>query len=331
MGEVIEMLDIDTFSTHSERSTAQSEKLQELGKTFTHAGVYIAQRIDAMDQGKNIAADLAVQFYDYGTRLTTGREPIREATLETIRENSLTSEQTENIDRWLAGEDFFAAKMRQVDKAGEIDPQKKEQLIEEQRRSTLSRYFRVAEKSFALRERTIAGELREGKSPPPWQSDAPVHEVFIENAEAQMRRAIETPKRELGSSLFRRGMELLRKEMPIKTLPDALKANVAHLKDGEAKLRDLLEIDIEKERLEKVRRTGNIQESALLEEAIAKKIQNAVSQYAQVITPGYKPSEIVTDEVINCVSSTMLGGTFLSEIGINYVVGAIPEHTFLLF
>lgn len=236
---VIETVDNDTFATNRKESGAAKEELITLGKTFEDAGTYIAERIDRIHNGKEIAKALALEFYEYGKKLVSGKRLDEDIHFEEIAKASLSPEATENIDYFLAGKSLYESRKKRAEKTLGVDESKKEEIYEKERQKTLTQFFRVAEEAFKLKAENhdSNGKLSNGKAGRhPWQSNAPIHNAFLSKVERAITKQIEIPKRELMDSVFRRGMELLKQHMPIDELPAEVKnliffglARVIHL------------------------------------------------------------------------------------------------------
>ncbi|MGH7204401.1 MAG: tetratricopeptide repeat protein, partial [Candidatus Levyibacteriota bacterium] len=204
-------------------------------------------------------------------------------------------------------------------------PHYREVLLEQQRRETLARYFRVAEKSFDLQKKT----LRQIEVLQPWESDESVHSTFLNKTQSNITRAIEAPETEIYSSIFRHGMELLNNNMPFDKLPQEVKDAVLSWDKGEETLREALKIDSMKEELRKVRETGDKTAVTEMERELANQIQKTVSNYPYKKKGANMPSYNIETQNINCAAASNLAGTLLSELGINYVVGEFSDHSVL--
>lgn len=332
---VLEVVDKNTFAKKPEKQAQKKEEVIRLGKTLRDAGVYIAQRLDAIDEGKAIAESLAEEFYNYGKSVMIGKKPEREIGAQAIVGASLTPEETEAIDQWLAGEKLYAARRAKAEEVIEWSGGNKEELYEAERIKTLSRFFRVAEKAFRLQNIFQSQEGGPAKQNiKPWQSDTPVHSAFLKKVEGRIIKTVETPKRELNTAIFRRGLEKLVSEM--RELPKTenqqsevdkfFKKLGIDLPLEQRKLVDALNLPKLKKKLDAARRKGDIAEISELEREIALKIQRAVSSFTYE-SRANNPAEIVATQYINCVGASTLGGALLSEVGINYLVGHVPHHS----
>ncbi|MGH7203894.1 MAG: hypothetical protein ACREHC_05615, partial [Candidatus Levyibacteriota bacterium] len=122
MVDVMEAVDSDTFSYHPERRTAKAEELRHLGETFEHAGIYIAQRLGSIKEGKALAEELAVQFYNYGHSLSKGVPSEAETSIADLGVMTLFDEELEGVDQWLAGDEFYQAKIKKLEDARDDNP-----------------------------------------------------------------------------------------------------------------------------------------------------------------------------------------------------------------
>ena len=307
MVKVMEAIDRDTFADQPEKQAEKKEELFKLGGTFTNAGVYIAQRLDAIPKGKEAARVLAEDFFEYGQSLAGGKKPKEKTDIGDMALHLLDPEEVAAVDRFLAGENLYAARQARADKAALKDPENRDKIYESERQKTLAQFFRVAAK-------------------------APAHSDFLRKVNRAMEKQIATPHRELVASVFRRGMELLRKNMPfdeLPNLPPGAREAVFHWENGEATLREALGIEQLKTELEEVRQTGDLTAIGDKEREITNLIQGAVSGFSRKAGTT-NPSEIVVTQSINCVGASMLGGTFLAEVGIKYLVGHVPHHSILV-
>lgn len=327
---VIETIDNDTFASNPKRQTEGKEKLIELGKIFKNSGIYIAKRLNGISEGRTIAASLAQEFYEYGQSLIKGDKPKIVSNIDTIASQNLTPKETETIDRFLAGDTLYKSRQKRVEQALINNPSKKDEIYEVERQKTLSQFFRVAKKAFILETKSANGELI--KTPTlskPWQNNLPIHTAFLTRIETAIKQKIETPKKELVTSIFKRGMDLLQKNMPFDKLPKSIKKFYLHWQSGETTLRESLNIDKLKKELEAIRQTGDIEKISKKERAITSIIQIVVSRFPYE-SYSNNPSEMVAKQYINCVGASTLGGALMKEVGLDYLVGDVPEHSILL-
>jgi len=326
---VIEAVDNDTFANKPEMTGKAKEKISDLGKTFEDAGVFIARRIKGITQGKEIAEALALEFYEYGQALKSGVKQETVVKIEELAQKELTPEETEKSERFLAGETLYNSRYKRAEEKSTTTGLSLEETLEEQQQHTLNQFFRVSQKAFELQEKDKNGQLQKNdNSSEPWLAHTPIHDAFIDKIQQSLTTEIESPKIELTDSVFRRGMEMLRKYMPFDKLPQEVKDNFLHWQNGEKTLREALQTDKLKTELEEAHKTGDITKISAKEREIASKIRNVISQFTKEDN-AHNPSEIIANQCINCVGASTLGGAFMQEIGLNYLVGLVPEHSIL--
>jgi len=162
----------------------------------------------------------------------------------------------------------------------------------------------------------------------PW-SMPPVHSSFLDKVQKGIKHQIEIPSKDLEGSIFQRGMESLKKNMPFNKLPGSIKNSILSWENGEKTLHKALQVDKLKFELDTEKKSGNIIKIGEKEREVAKKIQAVVSGF-QYKAHNDNPSEIISTQNINCVGASILGGTLMEEIGLNYLVATLPQHSTLL-
>ena len=380
---VMEVVDKDTFAAKPERGTQAKEKMLALGKTFENAGVYIARRLSGIENGREIAEALALEFYQYGQSLSQGKAQ-EISQIDELASRDLTPQETETVDQFLAGDTLYEQRKQKVEQLVAGNQTEKDALYETQRQKTLAQFFRVAEKAFTLSKprresfahilkkklnekiksisirekrnqrakedaksqawkqyqsllnRTLSVEDEKEKkrlediifTRKPWISTTPTHTAFLNKISSGIIKQIETPKREFEMAIFRRGMELLQRNMPFDKLPDGVKNTYLRWKNGETTLREALKIDELKTQLEQMRQKNDTAQISKLEREIADKIQSAVSSFPYRSNAN-NPSEMIANQHINCLGASTLGGALMKEAGLNYLVGDVPEHSIL--
>lgn len=301
---IVETIDKDTFIDKPERQDKAKEKLIELGKTFREAGIYISKRLDSVSEGKEMAITMAEEFYNYGESIINGKKSEKDKTVEEIKLQGLTEEETNKVDCFLAGDELSKSLRARVDKKEVPD-------YEVERKKTLNQFFRVSEKAFELQQKNRNGENR-----------------FISKINKAIKREIETPETELYRSIFRRGMDMLQKYMPFDKLPESVKNSYLHWKNGEKTLRQALQIDQLKSELDLVCQKGDIIAVSNKEREITDKIQIIISNFKRNDDVD-NPSEMIASQEINCLGASMLGGALMQEVGLNYLVGRVRDHSIL--
>ncbi len=220
MVDVVEAVDKDTRASNPEFTSTKGEELRKLGEMFHNTGIYLAQRVHSICQGRSIAENMAQDFYNYGYVLSHGEKP-KPATLEEIAHTELTPDQIDEIDKWLAGDKLYASRRAKAEQLVVQHPENRDEIIESERQKTLAQFFSVAQR--IMDSRGTKGEARETKLKP-WERVTPAREAFLKRIEEQIQKVIEAPKQELVSAIFRRGLDNLVKEMRANILPDDLRS-----------------------------------------------------------------------------------------------------------
>jgi Flp pilus assembly protein TadD len=334
MVRIMEVVDHDTFAKKPERKDEAKNKLLALGKTFKNAGTYIAQRLDKIDEGKNIASELSEEFYDYGNSLIEGKQSEGYYSVENMPPRELTPAETDEVDRFLSGDELYKSRKTRAEKMTLDNPLEREKFYEAERQKTLVQFFRTAKKAFELKgTEWMMGNKYYSESLKPWEDIPPVHTRFIDKIEQGIKKGVETPKREFNDSIFRRGLEKLVSEMKEKR-GWRHSANSLFEKFGidwkieQQKLSDKLKIQQLKAELESVRQTGNITLITKKERQITDKIQKVIESFTYESNSN-NPSEMIKDQYINCVGASALGGALMQEAGLSYMVGGVPRHSIL--
>lgn len=344
---VVEAIDKNTFVDNPKRKLEAKEKLLAFANLLQNTGVYIAKRLKAISEGREIAEALAQEFYDYGKSLKEDKKYEFATNVDDIISQNLTPEETEAVDHFLAGDALYESRQKRAERAT-VNDSKKEEIYEQERQKTLAQFFRVAKKALLLEEKDLNGELAKKRSLRlnPWQSNTPIHSAFLRKIEEAIRQEIETPKRELEKAIFRRGLKELvekmkesskmRRNRMKEVMPEWMVIlNELLTKLGfdidfeQKKLADSLELKKLKAELDRARKSGNLEKISRKEREIADKIQNAVSTFPYRVNAN-NPSEMIAEQYINCVGASILGGALMKEVGLNYLVGSLPGHSVLL-
>ena len=333
---VTEAIDRDTFAKKTEVWKEKKQKIQDLGKMFRNSGIYLAQRINSIQQGGYIAEGLAQEFFAYGNALLTGDMDIeqKEIPIEKIALKPISPEETENVDKWLAGENLYKSRMERVKKeiAGR-SPEETDRIIENERQETLRQFFRVSEKAL-LREQEYPQNYGVYKQKP-WSTSKPIHSAFLEKIRQEIKREIEEPKIELNTSILKRGLEKLISEVKEPGRRLTINAFFTHIsiyggdQNKQRKFIESIKLNNMKRDLYEAKKNGNVKEISKKEIDISQRIQEAVDRFPYEEFAN-NPSEIIKNKKLNCLGATMLAGALLNEVGINYLQVAIPDHAVII-
>lgn len=293
--DFIKVVDNDTYANSPELKDQRVDKIMALGKTFEQAGIYLNSYLPQIDQGKGVASDISKEFYNYGLLL----QQKTKVADNIIPVDKLSKEDKQQVDKWLLGDKVY---QKQMSKLGE-NPTPEQ--IEERRHKNIKTIFTAL--------------------------DNPKYShFFVDKIEQGITTAIETPQKELTTSVFDRGVENLVKNMKMFGYKDVIEQ---FLKEGvgldlaveQTKLYNSLKIPELKQELDELREKGNIEEISQKELEIAKKIQQAVHSF-KYNENGNNPSKMIKTQRINCLGSAILCGGLLDKLGIKYLSAELPGH-----
>lgn len=319
---VINILDKKTFA-NKERQIKTKEKFLDFSKILKNTGIYIIQRLSAIKEGKEIAKALALDFYRYGQLLETEGQERNKPNIKDLLLVNLSPEEMQAVDKFLAGDKLYKLK---------IAPELTDDERESERRKMLAKFFRIAKKAFDLKNKRL--QQKERKENHPFQTkNSPIENAFLEQVIDKIKLQIESPKKELINSIFRRGVEKIITEMKYRdwrfVVNSVFKEFGIDLSLREKTLFEALNLEQYKKSLEQLRVTGDKNLLAREEKKVADMIQLAVSRF-KYDTFGDKPAQIIKNQYINCVGASLVGGALMQKVGLNYLVVDVPRHSCLL-
>jgi len=314
---VIRVVDHDTLARTPDKRDERADQIQELGVTFQKAGLYLSEYLPTLknDEAKQIAEDIARDFYQYGLSL---QHKVKKED-QIPQDTHLSPEDKTKLDEWFLGKEAYQKRLTRL---GENST---EEQRDEARRKLLTVYFDA-----------LAREGYNADGEKPWETEVGPMQHLQDRTKRQIEKAIETPEREMKTAIFRRGVEKLVTEMKTPNWKDAIQVFIQegyglNLATEKVKLINSLEIPKLKQELETVKKTGDATQISTKELEIAKKIQIAVSSFpykATGVSGGSDhPSKMVETQFINCVGSSILGGGLLDEVGIKYLHADLPGHS----
>lgn len=330
MIDIVAAIDRDTFVQNPERAKEKKQDLSDLANTFRNAGIYIAKRLDSIEDGRELAEHLARTFWNYGTMLALGHVSENNESLESIASNPLDASTTRLTDQWLAGDTLYASRRERALKEIRQHPTRRTSITENERRKTLKQFFRVLDHAYDLDDQDLKTS-DDGRSKP-WENQKSVHDSFIERIASSTNRAIDTPYRELYGAVFRRGVERLIQGMRgvdfEKTTSNFFFEFDVDVAKEKRRLIDVLRIKDLKKKLDALRETGSINKVAEMERQYALMIHAAVSKFPHRDTAN-NPAEMVVNRYLNCLGTSILAGGLLKELGISYLSAGVPEHAMI--
>lgn len=310
MIDVIEAVDKDTFKDNPELATQGVEKIKKLADTFKKAGVYIHESVGYVQEGKDIAEELSNRFFNYGLSL----ESKTQKTNEPIPPTELSEEERRELDKWLIGKERYYRVMSR------LGPNPSQEDIDRERQKHFKGYFKAL---------SSKGSKEDGNQP--WERSIGPAAKIQEKAEENIRRRVHEPDLVLYGTASTRSNEMMKNKMKAPITTDEEKGEDQDQKPitEHQTLYEKLEIPRLKEELETVRRTGNIEEISKKEFEIAKKIREEINTF-EYKNLANNPSEIIKDNYLNCLGSTLIGTSLLDEVGIKYLIVDYPSHIMTL-
>ena len=326
---VIEAIDYNNFQNHPDQQAKSTEKITQLGQTFKSAGIYLAQRLYALDEGQSIAISLAEQFYNYGESLTERiKTPPR--TINEISRMKISDQQTQAVDQFLAGDTLYQSRYTRAQTESKFHPYyQKNDIHENQRLATLNQFFKTAQKAFNLQQKEKEHYLIQTEfDSQPEQNELPVHQTFINQIEDSIKKRIEQPISELDNSILTRKTKFLEYQLQpeiiaiAQSLPDFMHA------DGQS-LSELLKIDTLKNNLESLRQTNDSFQISRQEQHLAQLIQSATCGIAYLQKKYMQADKLRVDPRKISAIATSIGGELMREAGLNYLVGDMSGYSAL--
>ena len=264
MMDIINSVDHDTFARKPEKSDERAEQIKELGEIFEKAGIYLTEYIPELQEdditAKEIAQVIAEEFYRYG--LSLQHKEIEKDGLS--RALQLSKEDKAKLDEWFLGRDAYQKRLSRLTE----DPTNEE--IEDTRKKILRVYFKA-----------LAREGYKADGEKPWETTVGPMQHIQDRATRQIIKAIETPKREMKTAIYSRGVEKLvteMKEVTTETKERDWRKSINKLLQAigfdplleQRRLYDALHIDELKQELEAVRKSGDIEKISAKELEIAR-------------------------------------------------------------
>lgn len=308
---VIRAVDYETFAKDPTKRDERANQIHALGVIFEKSGLYLSQYVSALKdgKGKHIALAMANEFYWYGVSLQNEKK-------ETTEKNKLlTEEDKTQLDAWFLGRDVYQSRLSRLGTTPSAAQ------IEETRKDLLQVWVEA-----------LGREGYKGEEEKFWKTKVGPMQYLQDRTRLKVIKAIETPERELNSALFRRGSKQLVTDMNEvgrrNVALDLLKSFGLDLSPQQRKLYDTLDVDGLKQELDFVRRDGTTSDIASKELEIAQRVQKLVSRFSYIsdADKGYKPSEMLETQEIDCLGAQILGGGLLDEMQIKYLVADLPDH-----
>lgn len=330
---LIRAIDADTFEDKGvDWSVERSRKYDDLGEAFMERAVYLAQRmvdVDAppikgaagdkdyeenllarerrqknIELAKEAATDLVNAYYSFGSQLRGADKPNEMTLREIASKMRLNYEQTEKLDKVLAGDDWYEELMGKALERGMTDDE-----VEALRRRKVLQYFLVTGSAFGDTDRVASRWSR------------------VELAEKAVRKvgkdAFEHTKSgdiDWMEAVYHRGLK------------DLLYGMKARNEDG-SELNETIYERVDPENLRKelsqIREGGDKDAISRKEMEIVWRVKEELERipYSERVA---KPAEMLAGQTLNCVGYSEVAAAMFKEIGIKFVTLSIPDHSAMM-
>lgn len=319
---IAERIDMKTYEDDPELLQEQNKKRKELGQKILSAGVYMAKRLDSIETGKHIAEDTALDFYEWGNKLLGNEDDEimadKEERLQGIAEIPLSDQETEEIDRFLAGKDLYEKRIKALDSVAK-DEEERLIRLEQIREKALEQIFKVAR-----RAEQIQLEKKDRKFGSPAET---LTAKIQENIDDQL---IGEATRDLEGAFLRKGIKNIFKSINTEFFSQAaLEKFAIDLETKSDAIRDIVGLNEAIISLENIKRSGDKENVSAAEYAIMKDIAVAINSLNYSSGAAFA-EEVLDKRAVNCVSATILASELLKEMGLNSTVLLEDTHLSLL-
>lgn len=311
--EIVDIIEAVENIPHNQKILLKENKaveIRELGKVFENSGIYLSSYIDQIGQGREIALLISEKFYHYGRLLQKKEE--NKGKIPNI--SVLTPKEIQDIDRWFLGPQIYENQIKQLgDKLNNNE-------IEERRVKIIQAFFRTLSKK---------GDVAKGNNP--WEEKKGFIQQVHEKVETAIKKSIETPQKELNTTIFERGIKQILQDMKEIGWEKSMKKLIREktgkrIAEERVKIYNKLGLDKLKNELEIMKSNNkSAAEISQRELEIARMIHREIQRFPYK-SEVEEPSVILSTQFINCVGAQILGNTFLEEVGIRSVNASMPEH-----
>ena len=311
--EMVDIIEAVDNIPHNQKILLNENKaieIRELGKVFENSGIYLSSYIDQIGEGREIALLISEKFYHYGRLLQK-----KEKNKDKIPDISvLTPKEIQDIDIWFLGPQIYENQIRQLGESLSNNE------IEKRRVKIIQAFFRTLSKK---------GNVVKGKNP--WEEKKGFIQQVHEKVENAIKTSIETPQKELNTTIFRRGVKQILQDMKEIGWEKSMKKLIRErtgkrVAEERVKIYNKLGLDKLKNELEIMKKNNkSAVEISQRELEIARMIHQEIQRFPYK-SGVEQPSVILSTQFINCVGAQILGSTFLKELGIRSVNASMPEH-----
>ncbi len=319
---IIQAIDHDTYADEPDLREQRFEQLQELGRMFRNAGIYMAGRFHVTDEHMPLATDFAYEFYRYGSNLLGhDQQETLEQGLRTIAQQELTPEEEQEVDEWLLGSEVYQKQLRKLRRRLKLGPD--DEIPQDKLNEHRDRIIRIL---FAAMDREPSRKVTAAE---PWAERRGPFARLQQTVDDRTRSTMRMPEREAHTALFDRGVEMLINGMGYESVDERLEALGIELDRKRDTLREAIGVDQMRASILAAREAGNDEVTAALEQQYAERIQQIVGSY-RYQRRAANPARMLEQQELNCVGASILGSAFLEEIGIDHLHVNVPGHALML-
>jgi len=312
MVDVARVLDARSDKNGYESGGSRLEELRESRKFFKKVGIYLVEYSEGVDEarGRNIAKDMGYEFYHYGRSFDDKRNTGK---IEFEDEDRLSESDKRMVDNFLLGDKKYEEEM------GKLGNDPTHEQIEGRRKKMVSVYFD------ALSRKGFVGA---GKTP--WERGVGPRMHLQKLTKDRIGREMDKPESELYSTVSKIGQEKLANNIKVSDWENIYNDYISgglgiDEAEEKVKLSNVLEIPRLRKELKEVREGGDIGEVSKKEMDIAKRIFSEVRKFPYERLVNF-PSIFLSGDYANCVKSSMIGGRFMDQVGIQYLVASLTDH-----
>lgn len=332
----IQTIDGDTYRNRPQAIEKLDEGHEKRARLFTNTGIYIAQRLDGISQGHDIAQELAREFYVYGKRLERSAffEDTPEIdpdtiTFDQIASAELSDDETKEIDEWIAGDELYASRLNRADRHRIKNHTPLATNIERERIRALNQVFKLAQHSINHQpDQTVTQKVL---------AEKPYYAIFMQKIKDRIKKGVEDPMQDLMVSIYDRGLEDLKHEFirspdptsTTKQVSEYIQRFMTRQDAGGESLQDALKalnIPGMKVYLDQLKEIGNTQELSQAQMRAVLAIQHVITEKMEHITFKETPTDILDTGAVDCVGAGLVADVMLRRLGVPNAPMTIPGH-----
>jgi Tfp pilus assembly protein PilF len=309
--QIVSMIDSDTFGNKEDRAAAGAKSLSNFGEMLVGSGEYIAEHLDGAvfvnPDGRRRVEDLALGLYNFGNQLISDDKPEQVTEIKDIKpvEGEDNPERAEHLDniRQFVGNMVFRDSSR---------------VLKPEYGGRLSDQSMIQHLGYVAGKTVKSGRANEAESQAHTKADSPI-DKFINRFLDQLDSAPIGARQGLETAALRRGMKFLQEKMKAAGYDDVTVKEKLGFDEAAVRLAELRQ---------QATKTGDYTELAVAELDITDRLNKLISEIDRKENTN-NPKQMIENREINCVGASLLAGSLLGELGIDYRVVGMPGHSCL--